>query len=167
MKTTVPLWIFLTIPSYIAAAEIPKDLGIELPRDVRILLLGVPSIQNAQAAESRLRAALEEYEQDVTAGAANSGRLEQDKARICFRLGKLDESLAALVSKMRELQRIKGLEDYHSLARELESRAEPLAIFSGDSPIPVVQEEAAGEEANNIAATESVNQLKGSLTRID
>lgn len=153
-------------PDNATTARIARDSRFELPRDVRITLFGVPSIQQAKAVEEGLRDVLREYEADLARPEVDKAKLEQDKARLCFRLGKFDQSLAALLAKLREVERFKGSEEYQSLARELATRSDTLGEFCGDSPEPVVQE-GDGNEAAPPKSTDLTKQLKATLAQID
>lgn len=153
-------------PDNPATARLPRDLRVELPRDLRIILFGVPSIKPVKAVEEGLRDALREYEQRLAGAKLDKAKLERDNARLCFRLGKFDQALAALLAKLREQERFKGLEEYRALARELAGRAEALGEFCGDSPQPVVQE-GDGDETAPPKPADLTKQLKAALDRID
>ena len=153
-------------PDKATTTQLPRELRVELPRDVRIVLFGVPSIKGVKALEEGLRDALREYEQDLARTELDKAKLDRDKAKLCFRLGKFDQSLGTLLTKIREQERFKGLEEYQRLARELAARSQTLGEFCGDSPEPVVQEGDADETAP-AKPTDLTKQLKATLAQID
>jgi len=171
MKTAISMIVVLSCCSICVpiAAQEPQDLKAELPRDIRIMLLGVPSIQGTLAAQENLRSAVQAYEDDLAREAIAANKLDQDKARVYFRLGQLDQNLAALVKSMRDQERIKGLEEYRDLARELELRSESLASLSGSSSSPTVSEDGDAPSADSAPSSPAdfVKQVKTELARID
>ena len=164
---TLLLSIFVGLgPDNPATARLPRDLRVEVPRDVRIMLFGVASIKPVKAVEEGLRDALREYEADLARAELDRAKLQRALAKLCFRLGKFDQSLVALLTKLREQERFKGLEEYQALARELAVRAEAVGEFCGDSPQPVVQE-GDGDEPSPPKPTDLTKQLKAALQQID
>jgi hypothetical protein len=161
---TAPLLISLSLLAFNSAwgAEPPRDLKIELPRDARILVFGVPSVAGARAAGEGLRQALADY-------AAEKGKGEETKAKIFFRLGRFDHTLSSLADKLREQQRIKGLEGYEDLARELDIESESLAMLAGVSAVPVIVEDGEAGDAAQAADADAnlAIQLRTQLARID
>lgn len=171
MKAAISMILVLvgcTFPN-VGAAQEPQDLKAELPRDIRIMLLGVPSIQGTLAAQENLRNAVREYEDDLAKEGIAANKLDQDKARVYFRLGQLDQNLSALVKAMRDQERIKGLEEYRDLARELELRSESLASLCGTSSSPLVSEDGDAPAVENAPSSPAdfVKQVKAELARID
>jgi hypothetical protein len=142
----------------------PPDMRVELPRDLRLMLLGVPSTQAARAAQTGLQEAVREYAAATAGERAVAANIQQATARLYFRLGKFDQAVASLVSQMRDQERIKGLEAYRTLGRELAVRAESLSRLSGDSAAPVIDEE---EAPNATAPGELALEVKASITSID
>jgi hypothetical protein len=169
MKTAVPMILVLFCYSISSAAQEPQDLRAELPRDIRIMLLGVPSIQGTLAAQENLRNAVREYEDDLAKEGIAANKLDQDKARVYFRLGQLDQNLAALVKTMRDQERIKGLEEYRDLARQLELRSESLASLCGTSTSPTVSEDGDVPAPESVPSTPAdfVKQVKAELDQIN
>jgi hypothetical protein len=170
MKTAASIFLVLiccSISSSVAAQD-PQDLKAELPRDIRIMLLGVPSIEGSVAALDNLRNAVQEYEDDLGREGIAASKLDQDKARVYFRLGQLDQNLSALVKAMRDQERIKGLEEYRDLARELELRSESLASLSGTSSSPTISEDGDAPPAASTpnSPAEFAKQVKAELAKI-
>lgn len=169
-------WVLTSLAALLAAgsacgaAEDPvRDLRAELPRDVRIVLLGVPSVKAALAAEENLRKATLNLESDLANESTAPARLDQDRARVFFRIGQLDETLAVLRRSLRDQERIKGLEEYRDLARSLDLHSEVLATLSGTSEAPLVQEDDdAGAAGTGVTGpADLVRQLKVELPKMD
>jgi hypothetical protein len=171
MKTAISMIVVLVgcSISTLGATQEPQDLKAELPRDIRIMLLGVPSIQGTVAAQDNLRNAVQAYEDDLAKGASAANKLDQDKARVYFRLGQVDQNLSALVKAMRDQERIKGLEEYRDLARELELRSESLASLSGSSSSPTVSEDGDAPAAETVPSSPAdfVKLVKAEVAKID
>lgn len=167
MKTTATFASILLIQTSMAfAGDGQPDMRVELPRDLRLMLLGVPSTRDARAAQKSLQDALAEYDVARAAKDAGKAKLDQTTARIYFRLGKFDQSLATLTNQLRDQERIKGLEDYRTLARELAVRAESLGELSGDSAAPVVDE---GDAVPDVPSgpVDLSQRVKSVVARID
>jgi hypothetical protein len=140
----------------------------ELPRDVRIVLLGVPSVRNSRIAAENLRKAIGELEADLAHEGADRNKIDQDRLRVFFRLGQLDDALAVLKQSLRDQERIKGLEEYRDFARALELQSETLAGFTGTSEAPLVAEDDDAPPSSPVPATpaELAKRLKLELVQI-
>ncbi len=146
-----------------------QDMRVELPRDLRLMLLGVPSTRDARAAETNLREAIRDYETKMADKDAAKSGSDRAAAKLFFRLGKFDQTLTALTNQLREQERIKGMEDYRTMARELAVRSESLGGFGGDSAAPVVDDgdDAAVPQKPAAAAGDLTGELKSQLALID
>src|SRR5262249_55925190 len=101
----------------VAQTDAPaKDLRAGLPRDVRIVLLGVPSVKNTRSSAENLARAVEQLEAGLASG-VDPARIDQDKSRVFFRLGQLDDAMSVLRQSLRDQEHIKGLEEYRDFAR--------------------------------------------------
>jgi hypothetical protein len=157
-------------PAAAPAGQLPADMRVDLPRDVRLVLFGVPSIQEARTAEQALLKGIDAYEEAEQAKAGHAA-LEQARGRVCYRLGRFDQTLATLLSKLREMEHFNGLEHYRELARELAVQAESLAAYCGDSAEPMVDEGDAAEgdaaEQRPPASGDPMKQLRAHVAEID
>jgi hypothetical protein len=152
------------------ASQLPADMRVDLPRDVRLVLFGVPSVQEARTAEQALIKGIDAYEQ-AQVEKAGQAALEQARGRVCYRLGKFDQTLATLLAKLRELEHFNGLGHYRELARDLAVQAESLAAYCGDSAEPMVEEGDAVEddagEQRPPASDDPIKQLRADVAAID
>ena len=170
MKTTgccIAVTFLFSVNAFVAA-DPPQDLRAELPRDVRIVLLGVPSVENIRTTEANLRQAIQGVQDELAKDSTSPTKIEAAKARLFFRLGQFDEAVAALAKSLHDQERIKGLEEYRDLARELQLHSESVANLSGTSEAPLVQEDDAPPAAlapDN--PRELVKQLKAQLDQFD
>jgi hypothetical protein len=152
----------------VAQSDTPaKDIRAELPRDVRIVLLGVPSVKNARVAQENLGRALADLQAELERPGP-AGKTEQHKYRIFFRLGQLDDAMQSLAQLLRDQERIKGLESYRDFARALQLRSESLAGLSGVSEAPLVTEDdALPTSPQPASAPDLAKHLSSELAEID
>jgi hypothetical protein len=145
----------------------PADMRAELPRDLRIILLGVPSVRDARGAEQNVQKALRAME-DAISEEVSAVRMEKSRARVCFHLGQLDQALAALSRLMREVERVKGLEEYGTFARQLELKADSVRALCGasDAPVIVEDDELDSQESADFGPQDFVRRVNGELADI-
>jgi hypothetical protein len=167
MFSTCTLALALTGCAVLQSEPSAKDLRAELPRDVRIVLLGVPSVKNARTAWDNLSKALDDLDAEF-AEAGSPSRIEQLKLKLYFRMGQLDDSLASLTQTLREQEKIKGLESYRDFARALELHSQSFGGLAGTSDTPLVSEDdAPPSNPTPASATELAKQLRVQLNELD
>jgi hypothetical protein len=144
------------------------DVRAELPRDIRVILLGVPSVTNVRASAENLARAVADLDAELAGDTPASHRIDAARGRIFFRLGQMDEAMAGLKQALRDQERIKGLESYRDFARSLELHSETLAVVSGTSEAPAVSEDDSPvPTAAPATPRELVRLLKSELEQID
>jgi hypothetical protein len=169
MLTTISLALAFACNAAGQTEAPPKDLRAELPRDVRIILLGVPSVRNSRIAAENLRKAIDDLQANLAGENADRNKIEQDRFRVYFRLGQFDDALAVLKQSLRDQERIKGLEAYRDFARALELHSETLASFTGTSEAPTVSEDGDAPVSNPMPSSPAdlVKQLRNELVQIE
>lgn len=169
MLATLALAVSFACNSTAQADSPSKDMRAELPRDVRIVLLGVPSVKSARNAETHLRNSIALLQDELAKKSPVRTKLEQARAAVYFRLGQFDNALLTLRDALHDQERVKGLEEYGEFARAIELHSESLAALTGTSEAPTISEDGDGPAPAQTSSdpAEFAKQLDRELAAID